>query len=509
MDPLTRFALLGTTRGEPPAGAGALVDGIVQKMDAVPIERRVLLAAGARAAEETAGKKAARSEARFEAAPAEERKECSPGAARLIGDRLRFQDEEILGEGLAWLDRAGLRLPHALLPDALQVRDKKLRPAVKKVIGTRGVWLARLNPTWAWAAEGEVAPSLPALEKEWADAPPPVRRRVLAEARGIDAARARAWLEATWSAEKADERTALLAVLEQGLSLEDEPFLEAQLRDRASGVREAAQALLAHLDGSAFVRRMTERADVMLDYRKSALAIVGKRGTLEIRPPEAVDAAADRDGLLSKPQAGAGAGARAFWLTRALASLPPSHWTERFGTSAEDLVAAASKSDWAAAACEGWTRAAIARREIAWLAALWDFWMGADAKVVDARNAGARLLEILAALPPDQATARVEPLMHRPSEKLDLSAALRALPAPWTRSLGASWLAVFRRELQTPPAQSTIVGSLRTAALALPRECFAEALAFFEGAEAPPGTVLAFFFETIRFRHDLAQEIQP
>ena len=507
MDPLTRFALLGTTRGEPPTGAGALVDGIVQKMDAVPLERRVLLAAGARAAEETAGKKAARSEARFEAAPAEERKECSPAAARLIGDRLRFQDEEILGEGLEWLDRAGLRLPHALLPDALQVRDKELRPAVKKVLGARGVWLARLNPTWAWAAEAEVAPSLAALEKEWTDAPPPVRRRVLAEARGIDPARARGWLEATWSAEKADERAALLAVLELGLSLEDESFLEAQLRDRASGVREASQALLARLDGSAFVKRMTERADAMLEYRKSALAIVGKKGTLEIHPPEAMDVAADRDGLLSKPPAGAGA--RAFWLTRALASVPPSHWTERFGMTAEDLVAAASKSDWAASACEGWTRAAIARRESAWLAPLWDFWIGADAKVVDARSAAARLLEILVALPPAQATARVEPLMHRPSEKLDLSAALRALPAPWTRSLGASWLAVFRRELQTPPAQSTIVGSLRTAALALPRECFVEALAFFEGAEVPPGTTLAFFFETVRFRHDLAQEIQP
>ncbi|HEY2514243.1 MAG TPA: DUF5691 domain-containing protein [Polyangiaceae bacterium] len=510
MDPLTRFALLGTTRGEPPEGAGALVDAIVQKMDAVPIERRVLLAAGARAAEGTAGKRAMRSEQRFEGAPPEERAECSPAAARLIRDQLGIQDEDLLREALTLLDRAGRRLPHALLPEALQVRDKKLRPAVRRVLGARGVWLARLNPNWAWATEPDAPASIAALEKEWNDAVPAVRRRVLAEARGLDAVRARSWLEATWGAEKADERAALLAILEQGLSLDDEPFVEAQLRDRSAGVRDAAQTLLARLDASAFVRRMTERADAMLEYRRSMLAALGKRATLEILPPEAVDAAADRDGLLAKPPSGAGA--RAFWLAAALAAVPPAHWTARFEATAEELVSAATKTDWAAAACEGWTRAALVRRDATWLVPLWDFWSNADAKVVEGRLAGAWLLAILEALPAAEAIARVEPMLSRPSEKLDLNAALPTLPSPWPASLGTRWLSVLRRELQTPTAQSLVVTSLRTAALALPPECLAEALAPFDhGADAdvPAATALHSFVETVRFRHALTQEIQP
>ena len=50
MDPLTSLALVGTARqGEPKGASGAPVDAVLAGVD-VPMERRVLLAAGARAA---------------------------------------------------------------------------------------------------------------------------------------------------------------------------------------------------------------------------------------------------------------------------------------------------------------------------------------------------------------------------------------------------------------------------------------------------------------------------
>ena len=51
-----------------------------------------------------------------------------------------------------------------------------------------------------------------------------------------------------------------LSVLADGLSLADEPLLEAALDDRAAEVRSWAAYLLARLPGSALGQRMAERA---------------------------------------------------------------------------------------------------------------------------------------------------------------------------------------------------------------------------------------------------------
>ena len=57
-----------------------------------------------------------------------------------------------------------------------------------------------------------------------------------------DRRRAR-WCAAAWATEKADERALRsLAALREGIRTRRRAFLEAQLRDRAAAVRDAAQA---------------------------------------------------------------------------------------------------------------------------------------------------------------------------------------------------------------------------------------------------------------------------
>jgi hypothetical protein len=512
MDPLTSLALVGTTRqSAPSAEPGAPVDAVLARLGEVPLERRVLLAAGARAAATMAGRRSSPNDAAVPSCPPETLAPCSPKAARLVGDMLRGHHPELLPEAFARLTQAGQRLPYPLLPDALRVRGDELRLAVRHVIGERGQWLARMNDAWSWASVAPTALSMDALEPAWSDASAAVRRALLVQARGLDAQRARGWLEATWANEKADERAALLAALRTGLSGADEPFIEAQLGDRASTVREAAQALLPHLPESAFVRRMTERADAMIDFKRSALAFVGKRGALTATPPESVDGAAERDGLLAKPPqgiAGQGVGVRAFWLMRTLSAVPLAHWTARFGARADALVAAAESTDWASAVCEGWTRAALISGDPDWLGALWEFWQRSDEKAVTHVIASAMTISILRRMPAADAAARVESLFTDARTRVDLATALYNLDVPWPERLGACWVDALRRDLRAASARAPMmIASVRIAALALPPACFARALEPLDlpGGEGAWERPLAEFSEVLRLRNDLVQ----
>ena len=119
---------------------------------------------------------------------------------------------------------------------------------------------------------------------------------------------------------------------------------------------------------------------------------------------------------------------------------------------------------------------------------------------------------ILRRMPPADATARVEALLGGARARLPLTAALGLLAAPWPTSLGARWIESAWRELRLTTLHAPTLASLATAALALPTEQIARALEPFEIPEASAlrwDRPLADFFEVLRIRHDLAQEIVP
>jgi hypothetical protein len=236
-----------------------------------------------------------------------------------------------------------------------------------------------------------------------------------------------------------------------------------------------------------------------------------RRGALDVRPPEKVDDGDDRDGLLAKPPAGVGA--RAFWLARAVACVPPAHWRARFEATPRVLVAAAGATDWAAAVCEGWTRASLLHGDVEWLGALWDFWQGSSEKVAGPGLVVPLLAQILHRLPAPEAAARVEPLFAADARsRLDLGTALGALSVPWPARVGTLWIEALRREMRAMSVRApALVASMRAAALALPPECFAAAL---EPIDLPGGAgawarPLGELWDALRIRRDLFQEILP
>ena len=376
---LLRAALLGTGRQPPPdaaADGSALARALAAAAGASPedtlLARAALLAAYRRAARVPArDERPALPPAEEETAPL-----CPPAAARHLATMLGGTFAQALPEWLEAAARAGFVVPPELLPGLLQAAsgDPGLRPHLASLLGARGRWLAAQRPEWAFAAAGGEGESDEAAEAEgWETLGLQARAALLARVRGRGPARGRALLESTWAKEAPRERAELLAALETGLSMDDEPFLESALDDRRKDVRAAAAQLLARLAGSRLVGRMTERARRWLVVAPGKAGLVarvtGKAApTIEVRLPDACDAAMERDGITAKPPYGMGE--RGWWLLQAVAAVPPGTWSAAAGAEPGELLAAAGRGEWRDVLVPAWSAAAVRHADAAWAEAL-------------------------------------------------------------------------------------------------------------------------------------------
>ncbi|MFE5807438.1 DUF5691 domain-containing protein [Streptomyces sp. NPDC056491] len=275
---------------------------------------------------------------------------------------------ELLPQWLAAAARYGYRSPSALVPallDAARARTD-LRPQALALAGTRGLWLARMNPDWRFALRGGAggAGELPdvtdraGVERLWQEGLFAERVALLGAVRAHEAAAAPRLLMTTWATERAEDRLMFLDSLRAGLSDGDEPFLEAALGDRSRNVRATAAELLSALPSSALAGRMAERA----------LACVGPEG---VTPPAECDGGMLRDGVVKRPPAGRGE--RAWWLGQLVEAAPLSCWRERFGgLGPAEIVAlpVAAGDGWTEELHAAWCRAAVRQRDAPWSRAL-------------------------------------------------------------------------------------------------------------------------------------------
>jgi hypothetical protein len=98
--------------------------------------------------------------------------------------------------------------------------------------------------------------------------------------RAHDAKHALELIQSTWDADSYEDRAAFVPTLRIGMSLADEPFLEACLDDSRKEVRDAALDLLILLPESEHSARMTARLLPLLEYKSSLL----KGATIQVRP---------------------------------------------------------------------------------------------------------------------------------------------------------------------------------------------------------------------------------
>jgi hypothetical protein len=390
-DDLVTTAILGVERRPfaPPAAVGELGE-LLAGLDQSDQAGALLGAAAAVALHRRAGRLPSHiAPPEAAPAPADDLPVCSRHAAARLATMLKGTHRALLPEWLAALARAGRRVPPALLPDLLELgrAQAALRPAILPAIGARGGWLAAQNPDWSYAnsefsvlsfklrAE-ELKTQNSKLKIVWETGDRAARLALLRATRAVDPAHGRELLAVTWAGERADDRVAFLEALDAGLSMDDEPFLEAALDDRGKEVRRTAARLLGRLPHSQLVRRMVERLRPLLAWSPPVEGRLlglrpGQPARIDVTLPDMCDRAMARDGVEPKPPAGRqDLGERAWWLLQMLGAVPPSVWSEQWRTTPAALVAAARASEWGAVLRDGWAAAARAFGAAEWAGAL-------------------------------------------------------------------------------------------------------------------------------------------
>ncbi|MFC5819810.1 DUF5691 domain-containing protein [Nonomuraea harbinensis] len=288
-----------------------------------------------------------------EAAPGEEQEPVGRRAAERLARIVAGEHERLLPEWLAVAAATGRRVPPYVLPELLERGrwDRSVRAHLGVIAGRRGRWLAARNPAWAYLLDEPTG-------ETWELGSAADRRAHLRRLRKQDPAGARRLLETTWERETPDDRAAFTEMLADGLSMDDEPFLESALDDRRREVRQEAANLLTRLPGSRLSRRMAERARACLTVTPAAILV---------EPPAGCDGVMERDGIRAKPPRGFGE--RAWWLQQVIARAPLTMW----GEPPESLLARRIP-EWDGEVKAGWVRAAVLQRDPAWARAMfaWD-----------------------------------------------------------------------------------------------------------------------------------------
>ncbi len=430
LDELMTAALLGTDRAGAPAPEALLP--ALQGLDGRPAEERVLIMAGSLALQATAGRRPAQADPtdwRVPAFRAEgDRPACSPAAARLLENMLSQAETALLPELLERLDRAGQRVPDALLPQILDhgARVLRLRPQLLPIMGERGRWLSAINPAWRYAAVDFDDPH--SVRAAW-EADPPGRPALARMARRRDPALTLRLINATWRDEPDAARRDLIAALEAGLSSADEPFLERALDDRFGHVRQKAAALLATIPDSRLVQRMTAGAG-------DALKLVD--GRLVPVFPAVVSDPMVRDGVIRWATQTPGSSARSAteysrFLIQTVGAIPLAHWETTLG-GPEFIVATALKSKWPRTIITALATAALRQKNAAWIDA-----------ILTADDYSARSGLLVAALAPVDCYARLAERIAAGDDDT-VVVFLRHWPHDWDEDSGALLIDFFDRQ---------------------------------------------------------------
>jgi hypothetical protein len=407
---LVSTALLGTERRPPQPPDGPFAPALAG-LDWSDGEGALLAAAAVLSTARAAGVRAAGAPAP-EPAPEDPAPLCSAGADAVLA-RVLDEHDDLLVEWVERAARAGVRawprrLPHLLMA---ATHDRSLRGPALRAGGRLMPWLAQYED-WSWA-RGDASG-----DEDWETGGREERAAMLQAVRAADAAAGRALVESTWEQDAPEDRRAFLALLHDGLSLDDEPLLERALDDRRKAVRTAAARLLDRLPASARAQRMAAALAPMV----SVSGTLRKR--MEIDYPEALDTQLKRDGIEEKG-APHGLGPRAWWVRQMVAAAPLDLWTERLGLAPPQVLSLAPKEVRA-----GLLAATAAQGDVTWAQA-----------VAEATNDP----HVLDDLPAAAAGPAARHLLRRAKNLVTIGHLIGATAGPWDRETSDAFLDAFDR----------------------------------------------------------------
>ncbi|MCP4422950.1 MAG: hypothetical protein GY803_00515 [Chloroflexi bacterium] len=440
LNELTKIALLGTQRTAlPELGDSSPIGELLAALDGDKPEQKLLKMAGTLGLYEQVGQlpqQIAHIPDSWQAPPPDERPSCSPALAMRLSLMLDGRFRNLLPECLKALNQAGLRLPDALLPNFLEHGGKSslIRPSLLPVIGRRGRWLAAQNDAWAYASTA--VEHWDSLTKLWAARARAARHSLLRQLRHTHPRLARELLESAWKSEPQASRSSFIRLLEFGLSIEDEPFLEAALDDRDFQIRRKAAELLTYLPQSRLCQRMAQASRLFLRWEPK-----DERQIVVTFPVKISDQLA-RDGVNRDVGKNAARG-RARQLMQLVSAIPLDWWEKRFGATPEEIMLALETSRWPRTLTQGLTTAVQRQKNVDWALALLK-----HAKFV---NVAGKLIPILPLEECEAITKRLDEEPDTEPSALKDSPLLRVLrhwQQPWDEEMGRFWIDFVAREAE-------------------------------------------------------------
>lgn len=288
---------------------------------------------------------------------------------------LQLDNRRMLAEWCELAFASGRCVPPYMLPEFLDRLAEEQDPipaeGMRRVLGTRGAWLATYRP----AAWGRALPET-GLEPAtaWQAGTRAERIGLLQRLRRHEPDTARDLIASTLEDDAPDDVAHHIAQLGVGLTMRDHDFLEARLDAKHKPIRAAAAALLARLPDSARSRRMIGALAPRLRVQTLRTGLLRTTTTtIEIDLPEKLPTdearALARDGVETAKKRGR-LGPKANLLLQLVAGAPLDWYGRQSNLDPEEIVAIAIQGDWAEALIVGWTEACIAQSDAPWSAAL-------------------------------------------------------------------------------------------------------------------------------------------
>jgi hypothetical protein len=267
-----------------------------------------------------------------------------------------------------WLQQcagANKRVQPEMIPTLLDegMRYKYLHALVQQCCGKRGAWLATFNDAWKYTAASD--------ENElWQTGTLEQRKKILAEVRSQDPAKGLELLQQVWAVENAAARTELVKQLVVGLDEEDRPWLETQLQDKSTKVKDEVMALLKRLPSSSIVQHYWQLLQPVIELRKEkALLGLSQKMVLEITPVKEVDETVFKTGI-EKVSSEKKVKDDDFILYQLLMAVPPSFLEAHTGLGKADIINALLNSKKGKFFLPALAQGAIQFGDVDWLRAI-------------------------------------------------------------------------------------------------------------------------------------------
>lgn len=217
-------------------------------------------------------------------------------------------------------------LPPEFLPELLNncLSDRELWQDIQPLLGNRATWLIRHHPEWQYLMpQGN--------PDRWPDAAHGERQQILGSLRNRQPEKALPLLETIWENLPYKKKLDFLAILEEGLDLPDETFLETAREDRRKEVRQRAADLLARIPESELTRRIFAELLPLFTFDAA-------KEKLEVELPKTIPASTAKDGIQPTVKKGKSGGMKTAWLEECVSRIPVRYWLDHFGWNLEALV---------------------------------------------------------------------------------------------------------------------------------------------------------------------------